>query len=164
MLIKITNICNEVGVGAFYHSEKYSPHSHVLPFEPYIGDFQLKLNESIYIKEDLYTKLEKTLIELKEARIIDFEAPKKDIKEVLEKVEQVVEKVEETVKEVIEKVAETKEEIKEILDKDLNKEIIPENPMDTLTDAVNLTDPEFSPFYVDTVYKEKITTQKKKKR
>ena len=46
-MVKIKNICNESGVGAFYHSSSYSPTSHTLPFEPYIGEIQLKLDELI---------------------------------------------------------------------------------------------------------------------
>lgn len=109
-MVKIKNICNESGVGAFYHSSSYSPTSHTLPFEPYIGEIQLKLDESMSISISTYTRLEAFLKDLKKHRIVDFveplvEAPVNIIKEVVEKVKKVVEPIQEvveTIPEVVE--------------------------------------------------------------
>lgn len=77
-LIKVRNICNESGVGAFYHSESYSPHSHTLPFEPYLGHIQLKLNEQAMLDEEFIKKHFDYFKELRDARIIDFTMPVED--------------------------------------------------------------------------------------
>lgn len=111
-MVKIKNICNESGVGAFYHSPSYSPTSHTLPFEPYIGEIQLKLDESMSVSISTYTRLEAFLKDLKKHRIVDFvepvvEAPVNIIKEVVEKVKKVVEPIQEVVEmvpEVVEQV------------------------------------------------------------
>lgn len=74
-MIKIRNICNESGVGAFYHSAGYSPTSHTLPYEPYIGDIQLKLDETMNITLDTYARLKDYLENLRAHRIITFVDP-----------------------------------------------------------------------------------------
>ena len=108
-MIKIKNICNDVGVGAFYHSPTYSPTSHTLSYEPYIGEIQLKLNEVMNITEGTYTRLRSYLEDLRNHRIISFTDPVveevvvKEPKKYIEVVEEVKleEKVEE-LKEVVE--------------------------------------------------------------
>lgn len=188
-LTKITNICNEPGVGAFYHSADYIPHSHTLPFEPYIGDIQLKLDESVYIDEEQFTRLLPYLIELKEARIISFQAPEKDV---VGKVEEVKELVEEknltledvgntTIRDLVEEVK--VEDSLQLINERLGISSEPQEVAEAFSDATKhfeapkkeettvefvkekkLTDPETSPLYTDTVYKNKISNFKKKKK
>lgn len=74
-MVKIRNICNEVGVGTFYHSPTYSPTSHTLSYEPYIGELQLKLDESMSITLDTYKRLKSYLEDLRNHRIISFSDP-----------------------------------------------------------------------------------------
>ena len=88
-MITIRNICNEVGVGAFYHSASYSPTSHTLPFEPTIGTIQLKLDEQMLITFDTYKLLKTYLEDLRTHRIISFEDPVLPVEKVVEKQEQV---------------------------------------------------------------------------
>lgn len=74
-IVKVRNICNDVGIGAFYHSPSYSPGSHTLPFEPYLGQVQLKLNEQMCLDEEFIKKHLDYFKELRDARIIDFSMP-----------------------------------------------------------------------------------------
>lgn len=118
-MIKIKNICNEVGVGAFYHSPSYSPTSHTLSYEPYIGEIQLKLNEVMNITEGTYTRLRSYLEDLRNHRIISFTDPvveevvvkevKEPIKEVVKEPKKYIEVVEEV--KIEEKVEELKETV-----------------------------------------------------
>lgn len=115
-MVKIKNICNESGVGAFYHSPSYSPTSHTLPFEPYIGEIQLKLDESMSISISTYTRLESFLKDLKKHHIIDFvepvvEAPVNVIKEIVEKAKKVVEPVQEVIQETVPEITEPTEAV-----------------------------------------------------
>jgi hypothetical protein len=76
-MIKIKNICNEVGVGAFY----YSSTSHTLPYEPYIEGIQLKLDETLHITLDTYVRLKEYLEDLRTHKIISFTDPVKVLDE-----------------------------------------------------------------------------------
>lgn len=77
-MYKITNIAAS-REGAWHHNiDGFSPESHTHQFEPWIGNFQIKLYETHTISEDNFHKCRALLEELVKHRIITIEHLKSD--------------------------------------------------------------------------------------
>jgi hypothetical protein len=72
----IRNIANDRDSGGyFYSSESYHPNSNHLPVEPWLGDSQLRFDESREFPDSLYFSHVAFLEALKEHKIISFTRP-----------------------------------------------------------------------------------------
>lgn len=71
-MYKVTNIAAS-REGAWHHNiDGFSPESHTHQFEPWIGGFQIKLNESYDITEEHFNRCRSLLEELVKHRILSI--------------------------------------------------------------------------------------------